>query len=359
MKPEDKLTKARIQILQENIFFATVLLSLKQHITTDIPTAATDGSCIMYNPDFLSDLTVDETVGLILHELLHVIYRHTTRKGDRERLPWNYAADYAINAYLDDSGYNLPSGGLLDHKYDNMLTEAIYDTFPEPESQPSWGIGDLLEPANPDEVEQQIGEILVHARDVADSQSSHDDVPSDVRSQIEALLNPRLPWTVLLENHVNSFSKEDYSFNRPRKRYLPDFYLPSQHSPNIDHLVVAIDTSGSVSEDEIKTYLTEIESIRQSYAIDKLEVYGISIGIDNHFTVQPEDNLLDLKFSSRYGTVFDPAFAKFKLNPPSLLIFFTDLYVDFSFSPPDFDCLWISTTDQVAPEEYGATIAYE
>ena len=115
----------------------------------EIPTACTNGKVVRYNPDFIDGLTKFQTVGLVLHELLHPLLGHLDRlatqfKTDHQRA--NQAADYEINNYI--TSYNrdvaipvvLPPDGCIDvEKWGDLSAEVIYkrlseEPTPEPDS---------------------------------------------------------------------------------------------------------------------------------------------------------------------------------------------------------------------------------
>jgi len=356
MNANDQLTKAKIAILKDSIFFSTLLFSLETVVTDKVPTAATNGSELFFNQDFIDDLSKPQLIGLILHEVMHVALDSFGRKGNRDHHRWNVATDYAINILLTDEGYELPPDGLLSDKYRNKTAESIYDSLPdEPEDQ-GWGQDDILEPLNPTEATQLAKEILVQAQTTCDLKDCGSEVPGSIRERIDKLLNPTLPWNIILQNYLQEFTNDDHSWNRPNRRYLPDFYLPSQHSPTIKHLVVAIDTSGSVSPKEMQSYLTEVENIRTIYPLEQLTIYGVSTCVDNKFEIEPGDDLLNLKFGSHGGTSFNSFFKELAKSPPTVLIFFSDLYVSFNWKEPSYDVIWVSTEGKSAPKKYGRTI---
>lgn len=147
MPMEEKQIKARIKVnkalLWINInrgFFGRLLgnLNIYGSSAIDPPTMCTNGLNIVYHPDFVLTQT-DAAIRFVLcHEILHCIGDHMTRRGNRNPLLWNYAADYAINPILDEetdrSKFAWPivpeTGermGLFDKKYAGMRAEDIYD----------------------------------------------------------------------------------------------------------------------------------------------------------------------------------------------------------------------------------------
>ncbi len=357
---EDRLLKAKIKILEDSVFFSTILLGLKQEITTKLPTAAVDGITIFYNPDYVDKCSDDELIGLILHEVHHVAHQHTLRRGDRDHKIYNIACDIKIDTDLQNEGYTIPDS-LWSDKYDSDTSEQVYDKLiANAKEVPSFGGRmDILEP-KPEEaesVQQELSELISQAITAADIKDAGDEVPEGLRASIHELLNPQIEWGSLLQNFMQEISRENYSYSRPNRRYLPDFYLPTQHSPSIRHLVTALDLSGSVSEEEVRLQLTECEYLRELFNLDELTLYGVTTRIVFKKKIYPGESLLDQEIRGYGGTNFKSFFKELEKDPPSVLIFFTDMGVLFDFPVPSFPVLWINTyDDDEAPEEYGQTI---
>jgi len=248
MNPQQALTKAKINLLATSTFYSAILLNLRHEITTSIPTAAVDGVTLFVNSDFLLDLTTDEATGLLAHEVSHIALDHLGRKGDRDHSRYNCAGDHVINLMLLDQGFALPANGLWDDQYEELSTEKVFDLLPEDPEFPS-ELLDCLEPS--DSLSPgSIRELVVQASTAAKLAGEH--LPEAIQRSISKLLTPKIPWTTVLQSYLQEYCKNDYTWSKPNRRYLPEFYLPSQHSPTIKHLVVAVDTSGSVSDEEVQ-----------------------------------------------------------------------------------------------------------
>ena len=360
---EDKITKAKVSVLQDSIFFSSLLFSLETELTSDHGnTIATDGRKIYIHPSFAEDTTVSQLVGALLHEVLHVALDSFGRRKHREFVLWNIATDYAINLIVTDSNFELPPGILLDRQYENKTAEQIYDIILKKAkiTQQEWGQGDILNSRlDKEKLSQQAKEMLVQAQTACDVKGQGAQVPKFIRAHIGHLLNPKLPWNIILQSYLEEYQPDDHSWNRPRRCYLPTFYLPARFSPAISHLVVARDTSGSITRQEERVQLTEIQSIRDTFSLDRLTIYGVSTCIDNKYEIEPNDDILSLKFSSHGGTSFNSFFSEIAQDPPTILIFFSDLRVRFDWPPPTYDVIWINTgKERRTPKDYGRTIQY-
>ena len=100
---ERAISAAMLHLRRHSPFFATLCLFARLRPTDSIPTAATDGKDIFYNPTWLSTLlpTPARLRGLLIHEVLHAALLHVQRRGGREPLRWNIAADVVVNGMID------------------------------------------------------------------------------------------------------------------------------------------------------------------------------------------------------------------------------------------------------------------
>lgn len=115
-------------------FLATLCMSLKPVIRYDIKTAATDGFHCFYNPTWFDPLPLEERVGVLVHETLHPVYMHHTRRNGRDLERWNRAADFALNPGLLKDGFKLPAGALVDSRFDGLNADVIYKVLEQEDS---------------------------------------------------------------------------------------------------------------------------------------------------------------------------------------------------------------------------------
>lgn len=129
-KAVDKISKAKIILLQFFPFYAMVAMRLKTVINPNIPRARTNGKCIEYNPEYVMSLPIAQLAGLVAHEVLHVVLLHHLRMdmSKYELDTWNRAGDYKINYMIIKIGMELPDNILYDKKYDETWSsEDIYN----------------------------------------------------------------------------------------------------------------------------------------------------------------------------------------------------------------------------------------
>jgi predicted metal-dependent peptidase len=129
----EKLITARIALLLKAPFFGNLATRLKL-VNADewLPTAATDGRNFYYNSEFVNKLPQKQIEFLVGHEVLHVVYDHMGRAGDRDKRLFNCAADYCVNSDLKQQriGDFIPIG-LYNKKYDGWSSEEVYDDLYE------------------------------------------------------------------------------------------------------------------------------------------------------------------------------------------------------------------------------------
>ena len=112
---KDRIEDVRANILLEQPFYGTILSHIPLVEDESIDTAATDGRRIIYSPEYMGMLTGSEIKFILLHELLHILLMHFSRRKGRDRVIWNIATDYVINLTLRKSGYYGPDGVIYPH----------------------------------------------------------------------------------------------------------------------------------------------------------------------------------------------------------------------------------------------------
>lgn len=387
--PHNKaLSKAKIQIMSktDSVFFTTLCFSLKHVWDTAIPTAATDGLQIRYNPNFFMSLNVQEQVFLMIHEAMHCAYLHMLRRGGRDPKKWNYACDFVINAQLIERGYKMPNGGLYDPKYAGMSADQVYNVLPTPpQSQGGFAMMDLDEsgqggPGKPDqpgqgqgegvtvkgsgktpaEIQREIEDILVRAQLQAKmAGNSPGAIPGDIQIFLNKLLDPKLPWNRILAKYLNKYSKNDYSWKKPSRRFFPTHYLPSLYSEFLMDLAFAVDTSGSVSDKDFHRFISEVNGVMRMMKPEKLTLIQFDTEIKSVDQVKSLNDLANVKFTGRGGTDVSPVIEWANKNKPQVLLIFTDG----EFGIPSFDCksdlVWLIHNNPRFTYPQGKVIHYE
>src|SRR5919199_4299996 len=107
------ISASLLRLRMKSPFFATLALFTRVQATQTLPTAGTDGQDIFINEEFVRSLSSPEVDGLLLHEVLHAALLHVVRRGQRESMLWNIAADIVVNGMIfQQKGFELPNGGI-------------------------------------------------------------------------------------------------------------------------------------------------------------------------------------------------------------------------------------------------------
>jgi predicted metal-dependent peptidase len=369
---QDAMDKAKYKFFNcgKSVFLTTILFSLKFEWSTDIPTAATNGIHLLVNPDFfmslnagkMSSIDSDERLFLLAHEAWHVAFKHMLRLEERDHKLWNMAADYVINYMLVSKGYSMPAGGLYDRQYAGMNTEEVYTLLKKNNVDSSNFEPDLQNNPNATPEQQaaldaQVSGILAKAATQAKlAKEQFGDLPGDVQVGIDELLNPKLNWTTILQNYMTQFDKSDYSYRRPNKRFMPDFYLPSLYGESVANIAVAVDSSGSVSDAEFTAFVSEIESIRRRLNPEIVEVVAFDTAIRSSVVLNRSTSISNVTFSGRGGTRLSPVFDHFNKKPPTVLIVFSDLDCTPMRDKPKYPVIWIAVNAHNPHVEFGKLI---
>ena len=373
MTPHDlAMQKAKIQLMSSPgaTFFMAVCFSMRHVWNPEIPTARTNGITVEYSPEFFLSLNQSERVFLMLHETLHACYTHMARLGNRCPKKWNVATDHVINIQLSDRNFQMPAGGLLDTDYRGMSAEQIYAVLPD--DTPTPAIFDLdpegqPEPSNDPtksddgELQRQVDSILIRAaiqsRMAGDAPGS---IPGDIQIHLDELLNPKLPWNRLLIRYMKKFARNDYSYRRFNKRYLPQFYLPTLYSESLSDLVIAIDSSGSVTDDEFKRFVSEVFGIMRMMKPEKITLLQFDTKIRSVDVIRHEKDFHNILFSGRGGTRIGPVLKWAEEHKPEAMLIFSDGEFNFpEHIPVNVDLLWLIHHNPNFTAPHGKVIHYE
>jgi predicted metal-dependent peptidase len=348
------LTNAIIQLVMEEAFFGHVLQNLSRQMTTDVPTAAVRlvGPAIelLVNPHFFNEtLSTKHRQGVLKHEVLHIVYRHLFRRSLYDRVPhlvYNIAADIVVNQYIDEE--YLPEDALLPESFPDLdldwsrsLDYYIEKLMSEKgeAAMESLGIESVGAHVFWDEAETEehamdaqmasyaLDRIVVNAFDRATREKSIGKLPADLIRQIgeirksqKPLLNWRRALRVMAESAKST--RVTMTYKRVSKRFG---YRPGVSIRRRNRLLVAIDTSGSISNRDLVAFFEEIYHIWKAGA--SILVLECDAMVQQFYEYKGRPNL-NLKGGG--GTSFDPVFEWMlaSKNPFDGCIYFTDGYVN-------------------------------
>jgi predicted metal-dependent peptidase len=392
----EKLITARVGLLLRASFFGNLATRLKL-INADewCTTAATDGRNFYYNSRFIDMLKPKEVEFLFGHEVLHCVYDHFGRKGDRDHQLFNIANDYAVNGDLKKHrvGEFITSVPCLyDSKYEGMSSEEIYDDLYEnaekidigslidkmlDEHLDGEGSGDgeedkdgkksgkgrpKLSAEERQQIRDEIKEAVLAAAAASDGAGN---LPAGVKRLIQDMTAPKMNWREFLRMQLESTIKSDFTWMRASRRgWHMDAVMPGMKNDEMIDIAISIDASGSMGADMLKDILSETQGIMDSFPAYKLHVVSFDTQVYNpqQFDSENLDNLVDYEIHGGGGTDFDCVFNYFKENDiqPKRHIMFTDGYPFGSWGDENYcDTVFIihGTTTVVPP--WGQHAYYE
>ena len=392
----EKLITARVGLLLRASFFGNLATRLTLTNADEwCPTAATDGRRFYYNTKFINMLKPKEVEFLFGHEVLHCVYDHFGRRGDRDPQLFNIANDYCVNADLKKHrvGEFITSVPCLyDPKYQDMSSEEIYDILYEnaekidisdlidkmlDEHLDGEGNGDggkdgdgkengkgrpKLTPEERQQIKDEIKEAVLAAAAASDGAGN---LPAGVKRIIEDMTAPKMNWRELLRMQLESTIKSDYTWMRnSRKGWHMDAIMPGMKLDPMIDIAVSIDASGSMGDRMLKDFLAEVAGIMEQFPNYRIHVLSFDTQVYNpqQFNSENLEDITGYEIMGGGGTDFDCVFQYFKDNEiePKRHIMFTDGYPCGSWGDEQYcDTVFImhGTTSIVPP--FGQFAYYE
>ncbi len=388
---ETKLAAARTKLILDKPFLGALVMRLPMEAANPdwCPATATDARKFYYNPEFIDQLSLDETQFMLAHEALHCALSHFARRQHRTKLHWDMACDYAINPLLIGDGLKAPPGSLHLPQFDGMTAEEIYpcldekddeqpldnhvydedntkgsgsgktekEMSPKEQEKPTENEGDESDqqqsgsgaaasqppPLSPDEAETLNIQWQQRLAGAAQQAMQVGKLDGAMARMVDHLLQPQLPWRLLLARYMTAVARDDFSYMRPSRRE-GEFILPSLRSNQVE-LVVALDTSGSIQDQEMGEFLAEINALKgQMRARVTLLACDSSIAEGAPWVYEAwEEFELPTKITGGGGTSFEPVFEWLaeKGVQPDLLVYFTDAQGAFPKQEPAYPVIWL------------------
>ncbi|MFV2061070.1 MAG: VWA-like domain-containing protein [Gammaproteobacteria bacterium] len=166
----------------------------------------------------------------------------------------------------------------------------------------------------------------------------------DMARLVDFMLQPQLPWRMLLARYVTSVARDDYNYSRPSTRRGDPAIFPRLRSAQIN-LSVALDISGSISDKEMSEFLSEINAIKgQMRAQVTLNACDSELVEGGPWIYEAwEDFTLPEKMKGGGGTSFNPIFKWVDTldMAPDLLVYFTDAEGEFPKEVPMYPVIWL------------------
>ena len=320
---EQRIKKGHIALMKhpETALWGGVMMMGSTEVVDEAITAYTDGINKKYGRAFLTAIcpTQAEVNGLILHENLHIGLRHHLHGADMFKEDGdkaNKAADYVVNDMITEISkkypelVQLPRGGLYDPQYHNMSMREVYKLLkskkgggggggtPDKEGEKGSGSGggeyefdkhDFGKPMTQEEAKEMDGKI---DRAIREGALLAGRLGIDLPRSVTDLLNPVIDWKKELAEFVTSSckGKDEYTWRKFNRRLISnDIYLPTVENETIGEVVVAIDTSGSIGQEQLNAFASELVSICEAVSPDAVrvlwwdtKVHGEQLFTDNY-----------------------------------------------------------------------------
>ena len=384
---EKRLVKARTQLMLDKPFLGNLVLRLPLKAAGSwCKTSATDAKSFYYNPEFIERLDTHQIKFVLIHEALHCALTHFARRGNRKKHTWDLACDFAINPLLIKEGFHPPLDVPIFRQYEGMIAEEIYPMIDdnldqEPmdqhlyddqnnedskdsdggmrednltqqdknqsgeskNNQSTSSLAQRPQSLNPDEIEKLATQWQKNLASSAQLAQEAGKLDGEFAKLIDFFLQPRVSWQSLLSTFMSRLARDDFSYSRPSRR-PGNAILPTLRSHQID-IAVAIDTSGSISQQEIDEFVSEINAIKSTI---RSSITLIACD-DKIFPSSPwryeswEEINFPASLGGGKGTNFRPVFELLNSldNPCDVLIYFTDAKGLFPEKIPNYPVLWL------------------
>lgn len=368
--------KAKYSLLQDkkSVFIANILFSLHVKWTDKIPTLATDGIDLLINPDFYMNMSKELRVSALAHETWHVAFKHMIRLGTKDQQVWNLACDHFINNMLKKADYKIDPNWCCDPQYADMACLDIYnhllkekkDSGGNPSSNGvglGSGEGDFTLPNTPtgskmDEggLEAKINSTLMKAATAAKMTGQPGLIPGIIEQELEMISNPPLSWEVIFQNVLSSYAKDDFTYKRVNRRFLPDFILPSLYNESYGEIIFGFDTSSSMTDDQVASFIGHLHYVQTFIKPEKITIWTFDTKVRTEKTFERGDDMTSLKFEGRGGTDMRDLFRKSDEANPRLLVVYSDLDCEPITQERPYPVVWLCADNPRKQVSFGTLI---
>jgi predicted metal-dependent peptidase len=358
---EERIIKSKVKLQKISPFFAVLLMNAKYAVVDYIPTMATDGSSILINENFSQKLSDSELTGVLLHEVMHMALCHVSRtKSLPEKLLANVACDIVVNGILRDNSIDLPSGAVYDDSLKHLSVREIYEILSKKADEMKKkyeGTGMCLQgngnedgegaSGSGEELEQAWADVIRQAETVSKMKNAG---PKGlgIKRLFDELNSPQVNWRDKLYRFITQTLYDFTSFDR---RFLyQGMYLDSLGGESLE-LDLFVDTSGSVSKEELNSLLSEVRGALM--AADK--VRANLFFFDTRLYDMGEVGLENMEFEPMGGggTSFGPMIRYLKEKSVSTIaICCTDGYACLELDEPDCKIIWAVTPGGQKSEKF-------
>ncbi len=358
---QNQVSATIIQLRAKSPFFATLSLFARMIPAPEHDTAATDGRDVYINPDFWRSLTPGERLGLMAHEVMHAALLHVQRRGKRDPLVWNLAADIVVNGLvLSQPGFALPTGHVRNQSLEHLSVEEIYHKLLSEANllkQLKLVFADLLDsPPEGKSREQVSAELEQHWRQAMQQAKTLVEVlgqgtlPAGLDRELTHLSPSQLDWRAYLWRFLVHTPTAFEGFDR---RFVGQgLYLDALAGEKL-RVFLAVDTSGSINQNLMGQFLGEVQGILGAYPHLEATLYYADAACYGPYELSVDTQIPKPKGGG--GTDFRPFFEiidrELDGSANGVCIYLTDGYGTFPASAPQIPTLWVLSPGSISEKQ--------
>lgn len=377
MDGRDVLSSAVIRLFESERFYAELVISMQRVFTKDVPIA---GVCIRsnvelhINPMTFSKLSALEQVAVLKHECEHLLRDHISRskalspetykdKKDMaenivakfQHQAINIAADMAINGHIT----NLPEGAVYPKTFDLEDGETMEWYLGQlKQNEKAKGFMNFDDHALWGESEGSAEMLAEKVRSAVNKAAEKAKAAGNLSSELELLISqlnpPSVDWRAQLRRFVARATDLKIESSKKKRNRRYGIMYPGEIKTETLYLGVAMDTSGSVSDEALKQFMSEINYISK-YA--NIKVVEADAEIKNSYVYDPKKTYA---IKGRGGTAYRPVFDFFNAEKIKIdgLIYFGDMdcFDQEKLEKPNYSVLWAIVGNQKPPASFGHSI---
>ena len=370
---DKKLSQAKAKLLVQYPYFGTLASKLILVKNDDIESYKSDGVRLEYNDEYLAGLEISELEFVFANGAMHASLAHEKRQNNRSGWLWQMATDMAINDMLVTNGLDMPYGTQYRKRFAGMYAEEIYtelkadilreDDNLEYEADNADDVEDKDTKQEQDtekgrqEISEQLKEEILQEQLLAEEAISllerefkKGEAPRSIERFFKLDFVGKIDWREELKSALDRYFRDDYTLLPPSKKLLSyGIYLPSSISQTF-RLVIAVDSSGSVDEDLLSDFLSEVNFLMSLVQNYQIELLVCDDKINSHKTFYSGDTL-EVALKGGGGTDFRPVFKYVadEFDDVKLLLYFTDLEGLFPNEEVEYAVKWVTKNKKVSP----------
>jgi predicted metal-dependent peptidase len=351
LSAQTRLERSHFQCMSHPDFalLSGIIMIGKSEIS-NVPTACTDGVNKYYGEVFVLTMSEPEMNALVLHENGHVMLRHIhmyKHLYEIDAARANKACDYVINGWIVDTDpqgkfAKLPKGGLYKPEYTNLTIKEIFDLLDEEGEGTGDGGLDEHDWEGTEEAEgelggsEEVGKLIEQA--VREGSTLVGKLKGNVNRRVTDSVTPTIDWTVVYQDFMQAISngRGTASWRQFNRRFLSKPFgmlMPHQYEEAIKEVILAVDTSGSISDSVLAGVIAEMVKIVESVNPETIRILWWDTGVDKEQVIKRDQssNIKHLAQASGGGGTRMSCVSEYIIAhglKPDCVTVFTDGYVE-------------------------------